>query len=58
MVSVAQIDLNNRMPRWFYYFVARQFARVMRNFRRGVAASKDDERWWDFGADVEDDKED
>jgi hypothetical protein len=58
MVSVAQIDLNNGMPRWFYYFVARQFARVMRNFRRGVAASKDDERWWDFGADVEDDKED
>jgi hypothetical protein len=30
----------------------------MRNFRHGVAASKDDERWWDFGADVEDDKED
>jgi hypothetical protein len=60
MVSVAQIDLNNGMPRWFYYFVAVQFARVMRNFRRGVAASKDDERWWDFGADQEDedDKED
>ena len=51
MVSVAQIDLRNGMPRWFYYFVAVQFARVMRNFRRGIVLSKDDERWWDFGSD-------
>jgi hypothetical protein len=50
MVSVAQIDLRNGMPRWFYYFVAVQFARVMRNFRRGIVLSKDDERWWDFGS--------
>ena len=50
MVSVAQIDLRNGMPRWFYYLVAVQFARVMRNFRRGIVLSKDDERWWDFGS--------
>ena len=51
MVSVAQIDLRNGMPRWFYYFVAVQFARVIRNFRRGIVLSKEDERWWDFGSD-------
>ena len=57
MVSVAQIDLRNGMPRWFYYFVAVQFARVMRNFRRGVVLSKDNERWWDFGAADDGEKE-
>ena len=51
LVSVAQIDLRNGMPRWFYYLVAVQFARVMRNFRRGIVLSKDDERWWDSGSD-------
>ena len=51
MVSVAQIDLRNGMPRWFYYFVAVQFARVIRNFRRGIVLSKEDERWWDSGSD-------
>ena len=36
MVSVAQIDLNNGMPGWVYYFIARQFARVVRNLRRAI----------------------
>lgn len=41
VASVVHLDLRNGMPRWFYWFVGRQFGRVMMRLRRASVRFRD-----------------